>query len=75
MLIVLITLINMRGVKESGRIFAIPTYVYMLILGALIVIGPDPARSSATVSPVPFDPKAFDGSAARAAGRSASSCS
>ena len=29
-LIVLITLLNMRGVKESGRIFAIPTYVYML---------------------------------------------
>src|SRR5689334_11109499 len=29
-LIVLITLANMRGVKESGRIFAIPTYVYML---------------------------------------------
>src|SRR5580765_4809691 len=36
-LIVVITLANMRGVKESGRIFAIPTYVYMLILTALIV--------------------------------------
>ena len=33
-LIVLITLANMRGIKESGRIFAIPTYVYMLILAA-----------------------------------------
>ena len=36
-LIVAITLLNMRGVKESGRIFAIPTYVYMLVLSALIV--------------------------------------
>src|SRR3954454_21854541 len=31
-LIALITLANMRGVKESGRIFAIPTYIYMLVL-------------------------------------------
>src|SRR3954454_15449273 len=37
-LIVAITVANMRGLKESGRIFAIPTYVYMLILAALIVI-------------------------------------
>src|SRR5947208_2455099 len=36
-LIVAITVANMRGVKESGRIFAIPTYVYMLILAALLV--------------------------------------
>src|SRR3954447_24293599 len=38
-LIALITLLNMRGVKESGRVFAIPTYIYMVILGALIVYG------------------------------------
>ncbi len=38
-LIVLITLLNMRGIKESGRIFAIPTYLYMLVFGALIVYG------------------------------------
>src|SRR5215218_6769501 len=31
-LIVLITLANMRGVKESGRIFAIPTYIYMVLV-------------------------------------------
>src|SRR5262245_60204737 len=28
-LIILITLMNMRGIKESGRIFAIPTYLYV----------------------------------------------
>src|SRR5882757_4223615 len=38
-LILLITLLNMRGVKESGRIFAVPTYIYMGILGALVVYG------------------------------------
>ena len=38
-LIVLITLMNMRGIKESGQIFAIPTYLYMLVFGALIVYG------------------------------------
>ena len=60
-LIVAITLLNMRGVKESGRIFAIPTYVYMLVLSALIVIGLAQSflGDGATV---PFDPKAFDGS-------------
>ena len=28
-----------RGLKESGTVFAIPTYVYILSLGALIVWG------------------------------------
>jgi amino acid transporter len=59
-LIVLITLANMRGVKESGRIFAIPTYVYMLILGALIVVGLGQSFFGDS-TPVPFDAKAFDG--------------
>jgi amino acid transporter len=38
-LVGLLTLGNLRGVKESGRFFAIPTYVYILILGTLIVWG------------------------------------
>ena len=38
-LIGLITVANLRGVKESGRVFAIPTYVYILVLGGLIVWG------------------------------------
>ena len=37
--IVLLTVMNLRGVKESGRVFAAPTYVYVLSLGALLAIG------------------------------------
>ena len=37
--IVLLTLMNLRGVKESGQVFAVPTYVYILALGALLAIG------------------------------------
>jgi amino acid transporter len=35
----LMTLANLRGVKESGNLFAGPTYVYVLILTALIAVG------------------------------------
>src|SRR4029450_12226640 len=38
-LIVLITLLNMRGIKESGRIFAIPTYLYMVVFTGLVLYG------------------------------------
>jgi amino acid transporter len=62
-LIVLITLANMRGVKESGRLFAIPTYAYMLVLAALIVIGLGQTFLG-DANTVPFDPKAFDGTLA-----------
>jgi amino acid transporter len=37
--IVVLTAINLRGLKESGRIFAVPTYVYVFALGALIAYG------------------------------------
>ncbi len=60
-LILAITLLNMRGIKESGRIFAIPTYVYLLVLAALIAVGLAQSffGDGATV---PFDAHAFDGS-------------
>jgi amino acid transporter len=35
----LIALGNLRGVKESGKIFAIPTYFFMLTMGFLLGIG------------------------------------
>jgi amino acid transporter len=38
-LIVLVTLDNLRGIKEAGQIFAVPTYIYMALLGLLIVWG------------------------------------
>jgi amino acid transporter len=30
---------NLRGIREAGRIFAIPTYVYVVGVGAMIVAG------------------------------------
>jgi amino acid transporter len=37
--LVLLVALNLRGVKESGRLFAVPTYVYLLTLGGLLVLG------------------------------------
>ncbi|MEA2452720.1 MAG: hypothetical protein QOG04_1430 [Actinomycetota bacterium] len=37
--IVFVTLMNLRGVKESGSIFAIPTYGFVLCVYALIITG------------------------------------
>ena len=37
--IALMTLANLRGLKEAGSIFAIPTYVYLLALSSLLAIG------------------------------------
>jgi len=34
-----ITLLNLRGVRESGRLFAVPTYAFILLLGGTIVVG------------------------------------
>ncbi|OIQ81921.1 hypothetical protein GALL_362950 [mine drainage metagenome] len=38
-LVVIITLANLRGVKESGRAFAVPVYAFMLAIGAMAVVG------------------------------------
>lgn len=35
----LITLGNLRGVREAGTIFAIPTYVFIFSMGAMIIAG------------------------------------
>ena len=37
--IVLVTLLNLRGIRESGSIFAIPTYLFLVAVAALLVIG------------------------------------
>jgi amino acid transporter len=37
--IAVLAVANLRGLKESGTVFAIPTYVYILSLGALLVWG------------------------------------
>ena len=38
-LIFVMTVANLRGVRESGALFAPPTYVYVGLLGLLIVVG------------------------------------
>lgn len=35
----LITLINLRGIRESGTIFALPTYLFIFMLAGVIVLG------------------------------------
>lgn len=37
--IFVVTMLNLRGVRESGAIFAIPTYAYILLIGSLVVVG------------------------------------
>ncbi|MFM8689247.1 MAG: APC family permease, partial [Acidimicrobiaceae bacterium] len=37
--IIIVTLANLRGIKESGALFAPPTYLYVLSLASLIVVG------------------------------------
>ncbi|HBX68759.1 MAG TPA: amino acid permease [Chloroflexi bacterium] len=37
--ILLITMINMRGIKESATVFALPTYVFITTIVALLVFG------------------------------------
>src|SRR3954468_14241799 len=56
-LILGISLANLRGIKESGRIFAVPTYIYIAILGPLVSYGlfrsflPDDTHR---INPLPF---------------------
>ena len=38
-IIVFITIANLRGIKESGRLFAFPTYLYIVILTAMVFLG------------------------------------
>ncbi|MBL8147382.1 MAG: APC family permease, partial [Anaerolineae bacterium] len=37
--ITFIMIVNLRGVKESGRLFAIPTYFFVLMMGFTLAVG------------------------------------
>jgi len=37
--VLLITVLNLRGVRESGTLFAIPTYAFIAGIGALVLVG------------------------------------
>ena len=38
-LIIFLTLVNLRGTREAGTAFAIPTYAYMIAIAVMIVVG------------------------------------
>ncbi len=38
-IIVFMTFVNLRGVKESARLFSIPTYFFLITMGITLVIG------------------------------------
>jgi amino acid transporter len=38
-LVVMIALVNLRGIRESGAVFAIPTYVYLVSIFGLLALG------------------------------------
>ena len=59
-LIAAITILNLRGIKESGRIFAIPTYVYVVVLAAMVGYGLYESYAG-EIGKVPFDREAYEG--------------
>lgn len=59
-LIAFVTIVNLRGMKESGKLFAFPTYLYIFGLGAMLAIGLFRSYFG-DIEPVPFDAERFDG--------------
>lgn len=37
--ILVLMMLNLRGVREAGRAFAIPTYLYMAVIGLMLAVG------------------------------------
>jgi amino acid transporter len=37
--LIMLALVNLRGLRESGRAFALPTYGFILLMGTTIIIG------------------------------------
>jgi amino acid transporter len=58
-IVVILTLGNLRGVKESGRLFAFPTYGYIVFLGLLIVYGLYRSYTG-DLQPLPPDQESLD---------------
>jgi amino acid transporter len=55
-LVAVVTLANLRGIKESGRAFAVPTYVYIGAISLMVGIGLWRVFFG-TYQQVPFDPE------------------
>ena len=72
-LVLLLTAVNLRGVKESGAAFAIPTYGFMLAIVGMTLFGllrhvtghlPDVESATLTIAAEPGFEKGFSGLAA-----------
>ena len=50
---------NLRGIKESGRVFAVPTYIYIVMVSLLVGIGLFESFFG-HLGHVPFNPKESD---------------
>ncbi len=62
-LVVFITLVNLRGVRESGAVFAGPTYLFIFAMLALVVVGCFRYFTTGDMIPTPAaDQLHFDGS-------------
>ncbi|HEV2760830.1 MAG TPA: APC family permease [Acidimicrobiales bacterium] len=59
-LIAFVTIVNLRGMKESGKVFAFPTYIYIFSLGGMLAYGLFRSYFG-DIEQVPFDPERFDG--------------
>ena len=59
-MIAFITVANLRGAKESGRLFALPTYLYIFTLGVMLAIGLFQTYFG-DIGKVPFDPERSEG--------------
>jgi len=53
MFVVLITLANLRGVREAGTIFAVPTYCFILCVTVTVVVGVAKCLGGCPVSRLP----------------------
>jgi amino acid transporter len=58
-LVALVTVMNLRGIKESGKVFAVPTYIYIVSLSGLLIFGLARAFFG-HIEPVPFNPEASE---------------
>ena len=53
---------NLRGIREAGRIFAVPTYFYIVALGIVIILGYiKEATGSLHAIPIPAHAQLVDG--------------
>jgi amino acid transporter len=62
-LIAFISIANLRGIKESGRLFAVPTYIYIASLVALVGYGLYRVLIAHNIAPITVNQHAFVGTA------------